>query len=88
MKLKFKDFFSFLKQNKTRQFNFFLSLFIFCLLPVQNYYTDLNISPGQPIVRPLDFDLAKTSLYPVNITDQQCNKCEKNLLEPFEDTSS
>jgi len=69
-KEKLLEFFGFLKSNKQRQLNFFLSLFIFCLLPVKNHYTDLDIDIQRPVVRPLAIDLPEISLYPVNVTGQ------------------
>jgi len=66
----FGQFFAFLRQNKQRQFNFCLTLFIFCLIPAKNYYTDLDIAAQGPAVRAIAFDLPEISSYPVNITGQ------------------
>jgi D-alanyl-D-alanine carboxypeptidase (penicillin-binding protein 5/6) len=65
------DFFDFLKSSKQRQFNFFLTLFLFCLLPVKNSYLELTIIPGQPVLRSLEFELPAIAPYPVNISGQK-----------------
>ncbi len=67
---KIQEFLAFLKQNKTHQFNFFCCCFLFCLVPVKNYYTDLVIAAQPPMVRSFPMDLGEISTYPVNITNQ------------------
>lgn len=45
----------------------FITLFLL-LLPPQNYYAKLKLSPGEPVVKDIAFDLPPISLYPVNTT--------------------
>jgi D-alanyl-D-alanine carboxypeptidase (penicillin-binding protein 5/6) len=65
-----KDFFSFLKQDKQRFFNFFLTGLLFCLLPTKFSFKDFKVEARAPLLREFNLDLPQPGLYPVNITGQ------------------
>lgn len=65
MREQLKEFFSFLKTSRIRQFNYFLTAVIFLLLPVKNSYIDLEISRQKPLIREIKLTLPEFSFYPV-----------------------
>ncbi len=70
METQIKDFFSFLKQDKQRFFNFFLTGLLFCLLPGKFSFFDFKTEAKAPLLRSFDLNLPRPGLYPVNITGQ------------------
>lgn len=65
-----QDFFNFLKQDKQRFFNFFLTFLFFCFLPTQFSCSDFTVEAKAPLLREWEMDLPQPGLYPVNITGQ------------------
>lgn len=66
----FQKFLQFIQLKKTRRLKFFLLTFFFLLLPTQNHDLYLKIPLGKSVIRSVNIQLPKISLYPVNATGQ------------------
>jgi D-alanyl-D-alanine carboxypeptidase len=63
----FWDFVKFIQSRPALKSSFLLGLFFLLLLPGVNFYYNLRLTPGKPVVRPLNLQLPPTSTYPVNL---------------------
>ncbi|MBU1085252.1 D-alanyl-D-alanine carboxypeptidase [Patescibacteria group bacterium] len=63
-----KSFISFIKKSSKLKTNFLFIFIFLCLLPARNYYSSLDLSNNNPIVRPANHQFLSISDYPVNHT--------------------
>lgn len=60
-------FINFIQSRPHLKTSLLLALFFLLLLPGVNYYYQLRLTSGPPVVRPLNLQLLPTSTYPVNL---------------------
>lgn len=62
-----KQFWQFIYSNSRLKLNFFLSFILLSLIPSQNHYYNLDLTPKTPLIRALDYPLPTPDPYPVNL---------------------
>ena len=78
-KKSFRDFLKFLGQEKLRFINLLVMMVILSLLPVKNFYTELEIlAQEEASFRYIDFELGEIGPYPVNAGGKEAPKLTAN----------
>jgi len=63
------QFLDFLKSHSHLKTKFILAFIFLALLPTKNYYNSLQLDSYFPLVKPVDYQVASLSSYPVNYTN-------------------